>query len=177
MITCASDILPGPTIITTSTDASKIKSNSNPPLPIMLDAPLTMKIAPNMMMEINDADNLLRIPIINKIPGTNSANANGICISTGSPMLGKFSANPGLNFEIPCSIKITPMADLKPMRTISFRNFSLISAVVNMSTLHFPYNYFAPELLVKCRKPFIMRQNYLKYVNVYARSNCCWNYF
>ena len=101
MITCASDILPGPTIIITSADASKIKSNSTPPFPVMLDAPLTMKIAPNMIIEISDADNLLNTPNTKKIPGTNSANAMGICISTGNPILGKFSANPGLNFDIP----------------------------------------------------------------------------
>ena len=97
----ASDILPGPTIIITSTDASKIKSTSIPPFPMMLVAPFTMKIAPNMTIEINDADNLLRTPIRIKIPGTNSANAIGICNSTGNPMFGKFSANPELNFEIP----------------------------------------------------------------------------
>ena len=67
----------------------------------MLDAPLTMKIAPSMMIEINDADNLLRTPMISKIPGTSSASAIGICNSAGNPMFGKFSANPGLNFEIP----------------------------------------------------------------------------
>ncbi len=60
-----------------------------------------MKIAPNMIIDINDADNLLSTPSIKKIPGTNSANAIGICISTGNPMFGKFSANPGLNFDIP----------------------------------------------------------------------------
>ena len=97
----ASDILPGPTIIIVNTDASKIKSISTPPFPVMLGAPFTMKIAPNMMIEINDADNLLRTPITIKIPGTNSANAMGICNSTGNPMFGIFSANPGLNFEIP----------------------------------------------------------------------------
>ncbi len=85
----------------TSADASKIKSNSTPPFPVMLDAPLIIKIAPSMIIEINDADNLLRTPMINKMPGTNSANAIGICISAGNPILGKFSANPGLNFEIP----------------------------------------------------------------------------
>lgn len=67
----------------------------------MLDAPLTMKIAPSMMIEINDADNLLRTPMISKIPGINSASAIGIYNSAGNPMFGKFSANPGLNFEIP----------------------------------------------------------------------------
>lgn len=98
---CATDILPGPTIIIIRADASKIKSYSTPPLPVILDAPLTMKIAPNMMIEINDADSLLSTPIIIKIPGTNSASAMGICNSTGKPMFGKFSANSGLNFEIP----------------------------------------------------------------------------
>ena len=53
------------------------------------------------MITSNDADNLLRTPIINKIPGTNSANAIGICISTGSPMFVKKLANPGLNLPIP----------------------------------------------------------------------------
>ena len=85
----------------TNADASKIKSNSTPPFPVILDAPFTMKIAPSMIIEISDADNLLRTPMINKIPGTNSANAIGICISAGNPMFGKFSANPGLNFDIP----------------------------------------------------------------------------
>ena len=100
-MTCASDIFPGPAIIITNADASKIKSSSTPPFPVMLDAPLTMNIAPNMIIEINDADNLLRTPMINKIPGISSANAIGICNSAGNPMFGKFSANPGLNFEIP----------------------------------------------------------------------------
>ncbi len=85
----------------TSATASKIKSNSIPSFPVMLDAPLTMKIAPSIIMEINAADNLLRTPIISKIPGTSSANAIGICNSAGNPMFGKFSANPELNFEIP----------------------------------------------------------------------------
>jgi len=85
----------------TSADTSKINSSSTPPLPVILCAPLTRKIAPNMIVEINDADNLLRTPMINKIPGTNSANAIGICNSAGSPMLGKLLANPGSNFGIP----------------------------------------------------------------------------
>lgn len=140
MITWASDILPGPVIMITSTDASKIKSNSTPPFPVMLVAPLTIKMAPNMIIEINDADNLLRIPMISKIPGTNSANAIGICISAGKPMFGKFSANPGLNLDAPCSIKITPITDLKPMNTMSFRIFSLISAEVNTVQFDFQYN-------------------------------------
>ncbi len=85
----------------TSADASRIKSNSTPPFPVILCAPLTMNIAPNMIIEINDADNLLKTPNTSNIPGINSANAIGIAISAGSPIFGKFSANPGLNFEIP----------------------------------------------------------------------------
>jgi len=85
----------------TIADTSKIKSISIPPFPVMLCAPLTRKIAPNIIMEIIDADNLLSIPMIIKIPGTNSANAIGICNSAGRPMLGKLLANPGSNFDVP----------------------------------------------------------------------------
>ena len=53
------------------------------------------------MIESNDAENLLSTPTINNIPGINSANAIGICISGGSPMLGKKFANPGLNLATP----------------------------------------------------------------------------
>ncbi len=53
------------------------------------------------MIQSNDADNLLETPIVNKIPGTNSANAIGICISGGIPMLDKKLTNPGLNLPIP----------------------------------------------------------------------------
>ncbi len=67
----------------------------------MLDASLTMKIAPSMMIEINNADDLLRTHMISKIPGINSASAIEICNSAGNPMFGKFSVNLGLNFEIP----------------------------------------------------------------------------
>ena len=62
---------------------------------------LQWKIAPSIIMQRNDADNLLRTPKTNKIPGTNSANAIGICISGGNPMFDKKSANPGLNLPIP----------------------------------------------------------------------------
>lgn len=81
------------------------------------------------MIESNDVDNLLRTPTINKIPGTNSARAIGICISIGNPMFVKKFVNPGLNLPIPCTIKIMPIADLKPIKTMSLRTFSLISAV------------------------------------------------
>jgi hypothetical protein len=54
-----------------------------------------------MIIEINDADNLLRTPNTIKIPGINSANAIRIAISAGSHMFGKFFANPGSSFEIP----------------------------------------------------------------------------
>ncbi len=53
------------------------------------------------MMESNDADSLLKTPAINKIPGTISARAIGICIYGGSPMFGKKFANPGFSFDIP----------------------------------------------------------------------------
>ncbi|MGH1566159.1 MAG: hypothetical protein ACRBB5_01770 [Nitrosopumilus sp.] len=62
---------------------------------------MTWKIAPNIMMESNDADSLLKTPAINKIPGTISARAIGICIYGGSPMFGKKFANPGFSFDIP----------------------------------------------------------------------------
>ena len=67
----------------------------------MLWAPLTMKIAPNMIIVIITADNLLNIPKIKKIPGISSANAIGICISIGIPILVRKLLNPGLNFAIP----------------------------------------------------------------------------
>ena len=89
-------------------------------------------MAPNIMIEINTAENLLRTPKTKKIPGINSANAIGICISAGMPMFVKKFTNPGLNLDIPCTIKIMPMADLKPMKTTSFRIFPLISAEVTM---------------------------------------------
>ena len=101
MIIGASEILPGPTIIITSEDASKIKSNSTPPFPIMLPAPLTMKIAPSIIIEIIAPDNLLNTPMINRIPGINSANAIGICNSAGTPMFGRALANPASNLLIP----------------------------------------------------------------------------
>ena len=128
---CASEILPGPAIIITSAAANKIKSNSTPLSPVILAAPLTWKIAPTIIIEIKDADNLLSTPTISKIPGTSSASAIGICNSTGNPMFGKKFANPGSNFDIPCSMKIIPMADLKPINTASLRTFSLISLPVN----------------------------------------------
>ena len=53
------------------------------------------------MIESKETDNLLRTPIITKIPATNSANAIGICISGGSPMFDKKFENPGLNLPIP----------------------------------------------------------------------------
>ncbi len=62
---CASEILAGPAIIITNTDASKIRSNSIPLSPVKLLAPLTWKIAPTRMMDNNAADNLLRTPAIN----------------------------------------------------------------------------------------------------------------
>ena len=98
---CASEILPGPTIMITIDAVSKIKSISTPPFPVKLCAPLMMKIAPNITMANNDADNLLRIPMINKIPGTDSASARGICISIGMPLFVKKLVNPGLNLDIP----------------------------------------------------------------------------
>ena len=84
------------------------------------------------MIEISAADNLLRTPKIKKIPEINSANAIGIYISIGIPIFVKKFENPGLNLDIPCAIKITPSADLKPMNVTSFKIFSLISASVNM---------------------------------------------
>ena len=60
-----------------------------------------IKIAPNITIESNDADNLLRIPIINKVPGINSANTSGICISTGIPLFVKKFVKPGLSLDIP----------------------------------------------------------------------------
>ena len=128
---CASEILPGPAIIITIDDASKIKSSSTPPSPVKLWAPLTKKMAPNIMIDINDADNLLRTPITNKIPGINSAKAIGICISAGNPMFDKKLVNQGLNLPIPWTIKITPIADLMPIKTTSLSSFSLISLVAN----------------------------------------------
>ena len=54
-----------------------------------------------MIMQINAEEILLSTPEIIKIPGIASANAIGICISGGSPIFGKKSPNPGLNFDIP----------------------------------------------------------------------------
>ncbi len=128
---CESDILAGPMTIIKSATASKINSNSTPPFPVMLSAPLTWKIAPSIIIEINDAVSLLKIPPIKKIPGINSANAIGICISTGSPIFGKKFANPASSFDNPCRMKIMPNVDLKPTKTISLSLLLLISLVVN----------------------------------------------
>jgi len=98
---CASEILPGPTIIITSEDAKKINSNSIPPFPIMVLTPLIIKIAPSIIIEIIAPDSLLNTPMINKIPGINSANAIGICNSAGSPMFERALVNPGSNLLIP----------------------------------------------------------------------------
>ena len=54
-----------------------------------------------MIIVIVTDDNLLNMPKIKKTPGINSANAIGICISTGIPMFVRKLLNPGLNFAMP----------------------------------------------------------------------------
>ena len=74
-----------------------------------------------MIMESNEAETLLRTPIIIKIPGINSANAIGICISAGSPNGPvRNPTKPSPNLLTPWAMKIAPMADLKPIIAMSF---------------------------------------------------------
>lgn len=68
-----------------------------------------------------DAEIRVSTPMINNIPGIISANAIGICISAGSPNFPvRNPTNPGFNFPDPCSMKITPIADLRPKLVMSF---------------------------------------------------------
>jgi len=98
---CASDNLPGPAVIITRAPASNIRSNAYPPFPVKFAACFTRKIAPNIMIEINDAEILVKTPMINKIPEINSASAIGICISGGSPICSSMVTKPGPNFPEP----------------------------------------------------------------------------
>ncbi len=124
LIICASDALPGPAVITTKAPASITRSNAYPPFPVRFDACLTWNIAPNIIIVISDAEILVRTPTINNIPEITSASAIGICISTGNPIFSNILTNPGPNFPDPCTMKITPIADLMPQFVISF-NFVL----------------------------------------------------
>ena len=95
------EILPGGVMRITNNDASNIKSISIPFSPVILAAPLTRNIAPNIIIDNTDAEILVKIPEINKMPPINSASAIGICISTGNPIIGKNPAKPASNFDIP----------------------------------------------------------------------------
>lgn len=68
-------------------------------------------------MDDSEVEILVRTPIINKNPGTNSYKASGICISGGNPNGPvKKPANPRLNFDITCAMKIAPRATLNPKK-------------------------------------------------------------
>ena len=102
MIRWEREILPGPLTITTKLAARRIKSNSYPESPVRLVAPFTRNIAPNITMDNSAPEIRVRTPINRKIPGTNSANAIGICISAGMPILEIQPPNPGFpNFPNP----------------------------------------------------------------------------
>lgn len=109
-----------------------------------------------MIIDSNDADILLKTPMIKRIPGIISASATGICISGGKPRLLKNPPNPGLlNFDMPAAIKMTPIDDLKPINEISARTFLLISLVVNDTRIFFQYNYFSPNPLQNVENPLL----------------------
>ena len=59
-------------------------------------------MAPNITIDNNEDEILVKTPIINNIPGIVSANAIGICISGGSPRVPvRNPTKPGLNFPVP----------------------------------------------------------------------------
>lgn len=95
------DTRPGPIAIIAKLPASRIKSNSNPLSPVKLAACFTKKIAPSISIANIVEEILVNTPTINRIPGTNSASAIGICISAGMPMSVKNPTNPGLNLGKP----------------------------------------------------------------------------
>jgi len=87
-------------------------------------------MAPIMIIDNNDAEILVKTPIISKIPGIVSARAKGICISGGKPRGPvRKPTKPSPNLPVPCAMKIAPTAALKPQNAIEFnsnakRNFS-----------------------------------------------------
>ena len=59
-------------------------------------------MAPNITIDNNEDEILVKTPIINNIPGIVSANAIGICISGGNPRGPvRNPTKPGLNFPVP----------------------------------------------------------------------------
>lgn len=100
-------------------DARRIRLSSIPPWPVMLFNPMTCIIAPAMITEISIPENLVSTPIKMNIPGINSANAIGICISTGNPIIGKKLVNEGSNFSMPCKMKIVPKVNRNIKNPIS----------------------------------------------------------
>ena len=67
-----------------------------------------------MFIDNKEAETLVKNPTIKRMPPIVSSNATGICNSTGNPMLVKNPENPGLNFGMPWTRKITPTAALIP---------------------------------------------------------------
>ena len=135
---CDSETLPGPPATITKHDASNIKSIRYPPSPVRFWASFTAKIAPIIIIESNDAEILLKTPMINRIPGINSANAIGMCISGGNPKLSKNPPNPGLpSLDMPATIKITPIDDLSPINEMSTKLRLLISLVATIKEIFF----------------------------------------
>ena len=95
-----------------------------------------------MIIEITDADILFNTPMISNIPGITSANAMIMANSPGIPIDDIQPTNPSLpNLLNPCMMKITPIANLNPRNTVSFKIFSLISLVVNLFNLFFHYSH------------------------------------
>ena len=109
-----------------------------------------------MIIDNNDAEILLNTPIIKRIPGIISPRAIGICISGGKPKFLRNSPNPGLlSFDIPATMKITPIDDLTPINEISAKILLLISLVANNSRFFFQYNYFSPNSLQDVENPLL----------------------
>lgn len=152
MITCASDILPGPAVIISNAPPNMTRSIAYPPFPVMLEASFTTNIAPSIIIAITDADSLVNTPMISNIPEINSASAIGICISTGMPRLPSIPANPGLNFPDPCTMKTTPIAALMPQFVISFSFVLWMLDSVNTKFCFLPYKIFYPYFESKKEK-------------------------
>ena len=81
-------------------------------------------IAPNMIMAKTPDEILVKKPKIKNIPPKHSTNAIGICNSTGSPILVRYSAKDGLNLLIPTVMNKIPIDNFNPQNANS--NFLLI---------------------------------------------------
>jgi len=79
----------------TRQDARRISSNSYPPSQVRLCAPLTWKMAPNIITDKNEAEILVKTPTIRRIPGTSSASPIKNAISGGIEIVTNQFENPG----------------------------------------------------------------------------------